>query len=368
MLAPRFSEDLCSLLEGQDRLALVTEMTFAPGGKVAESKIFRALVRNQAALNYDSTGAWLEGRREPPLALADHQDVLESVRLQDQIAQRYQQHRRQRGSLTLESLEARAVVEGDLVVEMAGQQRNRATELIENVMVACNGCASRYLTQKGFPTFQRIVRRPKHWSRIVTLAQELGCELPEEPESKALQQFLEAQRASRPQQFPDLSLQVLKLLGRGEYVVELPDQPPIGHFGLAVREYSHSTAPNRRYPDLITQRLLKAALAEEPCPYGEDELEELARHCSEQEANAQKIERHMAKSAAAAMLRNRLGETFEAVASGHNERATWVRLLSMPVEGMLDGWAPLGRKLRVRLERVDIKKGFIDFSRLSDPR
>jgi exoribonuclease R len=227
--------------------------------------------------------------------------------------------------------------------------------------VACNGCTTRFLHSKGFPTFERVVRVPKRWSGIVDVAAEKGASLPKEADSKALQQFLEAQHKQDPLHFPDLCLEVLKLLGRGEYVAELPDQPPVGHFGLAVREYSHSTAPNRRYPDIITQRLLKAALADKSCPYSVPELEALARHCSLQESNAKKVERKTQKCAAAAMLKPRIGQHFTVVVSGQNHVSTWVRLLDMPVEGKLSGYARLGQVLDVRLTSVNIEKGFIDF-------
>ncbi len=366
MIDPLFSENLTSLANDTDRLAVVTEMNFGERGEVTKYLIYRAKVRSCAKLNYGATGDWLAGKREPPLAVLNQESVCDSLRLQDQIAQRYKQYRRAMGSLQLESLEARALVEGDQVSAIRGQLRNRATELIENLMIACNGCTSRHLEARGFPSFQRIVRRPKFWPSIVELAQAMGGSLPDHPDSLALQTFLEARRAQQPIRFPDLCLAVLKLLGRGEYVVEMPDQPPLGHFGLAVREYSHSTAPNRRYPDVIAQRLVKASLDKEPCPYSQVELEQLARHCSQQESKAKKVERQTEKSAAASMLAARLGETFQVVVSGVNERATWVRMLAMPVEGKLLGHAKIGTQLTVTLARTDVAKGFIDFAPTDD--
>ena len=362
MIHPLFSEGFTSLNEGEDRLALVTEMDFDDEGKLLDFQIYRALVHNRVKLNYQSTGAWLGELAPPPLALSDKSEVQESLRLQDRIAQKVKERRRRQGSLTLESLEARAKLEQGEIVGLQGQLRNRATELIENLMVACNGCASQYLKSQALPTFQRIVRKPKYWSSIVDIAADRGHGLPEEPDSKALEEFLVGERRADPLHFPDLCLEVLKLLGRGEYVVEMPGKAAIGHFGLAVSDYSHSTAPNRRYPDVITQRLLKAALHKEACPYEAEELDGLALHCSSQEANAQKVERQTQKSAAAALLSHKIGETFQVVVSGQNQHGTWVRLLDMPVEGKLLGKAKMGKRLQVRLVGVNIERGFIDFS------
>lgn len=362
MIDPQFSEGWTSLNEGESRLAIVTDFLVYPGGKLGPYQIRRAIVLNKCKLNYEAVGGWLEGKTDLPTALHGRDDLQESLRLQDRVAQQLKARRRAQGSLELASLEARAKTEGDQVTDVKGQLKNRATDLIENLMVACNGIASEFLREQGMPTMQRVVRRPKFWDRIVELAGELQWNLPEDPDSKALQKFLESRRKKDPERFPDLSLQVLKLLGRGEYVVETPGEPMIGHFGLAVREYSHSTAPNRRYPDLITQRLLKAALAGQPCPYELEELEELARHCSDQEAASDKVQRQTAKSAAALYLQSHIGEKFEAVVSGENQKSTWVRLLSKPIEGLLDGGhARIGQRLTVKLVSVNVERGFIDF-------
>ena len=360
MLDPRFSEDLTSLNEGEDRMAIVTEMVITADGEVEHDVRYRARVRNQVKLNYESTGAWLEGPSEKPLSRAGI-EVMASIRLQDRVAQAIKELRRRNGSLELESREAEIRMLEGRVVEIRGHLLNRATELIENLMVACNGCASRFLKASGFPVFERIVRVPKYWERIVELAATKGAKLPRAADSKALEVFLERQRAHDPLRFPDLCLSVLKLLGRGEYVVEAPGEAPIGHFGLAVREYSHSTAPNRRYPDLITQRLLKAALANKPCPYRVNDLVELAQHCSTQESQIQKVERQIEKSAAALMLSEHIGESFSGVVSGATQRGTWVRLLDVPIEGKLLGMADLGDRVRVKLTSVNVEKGFIDF-------
>ncbi len=361
MIDPRLSEDKTSLNQGEDRVAVVTEMLFKGDGEVHHFEIYRAIVQNKVKLNYDSVGAWFAGKGAVPAALANHPDIQESLLLQDKVAQDVKALRRRNGSLELESQEAKATLLGNRVTGLEASHADRATELIENLMVSCNGCASRYLRSKNFPTFQRIVRKPKYWESIVELASDYGWNLPKAPKSKALEAFLEHQRAEDPVRFPDLSLSVLKLLGRGEYVVEMPDEPPIGHFGLAVREYSHSTAPNRRYPDIITQRLLKAALEDKPCPYDKKQLTSLASHCSKQEGLAQKVERQTQKSAAASLLSERIGEVFPAVVSGVNKHGTWARLLELPIEGKLNREVKLGTKLQVRLSQVNIERGFIDF-------
>lgn len=361
MLHTTLSEDQSSLNEGEDRMAVVTEMIFDASGEVEEYTVDRALVRNHVKLNYEGVGAWLGGEAEPPRAVRDREDVLESIRLQDRVAQHLKTQRRARGSLDLQTRVASARTENGEVTALVVYETNRANELIENMMVACNRCAAWFLRSEGFPRVQRIVREPKYWDKIVALAAENGTELPAEPSSMALQSFLAEMRDWDEEGFPELSLRVLKLLGRGEYVVEVPGQPPTGHFGLAVPEYSHSTAPNRRYPDLLTQRLLKAAIEGRPCPYTLEELEELAAHCTAQEANADRVQRQLQKSAAAKLLADRVGEVFLALVSGINENGTWVRLLEVPVEGKLNSKAELGTRLFVRLFAVNVERGFLDF-------
>ncbi len=299
-----------------------------------------------------------------PAPMARTEGVAENVRIHDEAAQRIKARRRRNGSLTLESQEARARQEAGRLVDIEVHQQNRGTEIIENLMVATNGVTSRTLKDRGFPTLQRIVREPKNWDRLVTLAAERGTRLPKRPDPVALERFLEAQRKADALRFPDLSLEVVKLLGRGEYAVDVPGRQPIGHFGLAVREYSHSTAPNRRYPDLLTQRLLKAALAGRPSPYSTRQLKKLAEHCTEQEARASKVERQMEKSLAALFLLDHIGDIFQAVVSGANPRGTWVRVLRPPVEGFLQNGKSfqLGQELTVRLVSANIEKGFIDFA------
>jgi exoribonuclease R len=273
------------------------------------------------------------------------------------------------GALSLETVEARPVFEGDEIRDLQVEKGNRAKEIIEDFMIAANGVTARYLLSKGFPSIRRVVRTPKRWDRIVVIAGEHGFKLPPKPDSKALDEFLVRERAADPLRFPNLSLSIIKLLGSGEYVAEIPGDTGLGHFGLAVRDYTHSTAPNRRYPDLITQRLLKAAIEGRSSPYGHDGLEVLARHCTGQEDAANKVERQVEKSAAALLLELRIGEQFEAIVTGASSKGTWVRLLNMPVEGKLvQGFEGIdvGNRIRVQLMSVDVERGYIDF-RAVDP-
>jgi exoribonuclease R len=272
--------------------------------------------------------------------------------------------------LSLETIEAKPVFDGDQIRSLEIEEKNRAREIIEDFMVAANGVTARYLSSRKSPSLRRVVRMPKRWERIVEIARDHKISLPDTPDSKALEEFLIKAKAADPLRFPDLSLSVIKLLGAGEYVAELPDGNVPGHFGLAVKDYAHSTAPNRRYPDLLTQRLLKAALDGKPVPFRMDELELLAAHCTQAEDAANKVERQVGKSAAALMLESRIGEKFEAIVTGASEKGTWVRLLAMPVEGKLvSGFEGMdvGRQMRVQLTSLDIQRGFIDFKRINSP-
>ena len=291
----------------------------------------------------------------------------ENLRLQDRVAQRLKTVRHAHGALDLETIEARPVFVGDELRDLEPDQQNRAKDLIADFMIAANGVAARYLASRKCPSMRRVVRTPKRWGRIVELAAERGSTLPKEPDSKALEQFLASAKAADPLRFPDLSLAVIKLLGAGEYVVQRPGDGATGHFGLAVKDYAHSTAPNRRYPDLITQRLLKAALAGGSLPYGTDELVALAKHCTEEEDAAKKVERQVGKSAAAMLLESRIGEQFDAIVTGASDKGTWVRIVRPPVEGRLESGsegADVGQRLRVRLIRTDVERGYIDFARV----
>jgi exoribonuclease-2 len=366
MLPEKLSTDLTSLNFESDRLAIVIEMVFGGDGSLQSSDLYQAMVRNRAKLAYNSVAAWLEGNGPMPPAIGTVSGLDENLRLQDRVARKLKALRHLHGALDLETIEARPVFDGDELKDLKADKENRAKDIIEDFMIAANGVAARYLASKKFPSLRRVVRTPKRWDRIVELAAEHGSTLPGAPDARALEQFLVAAKAADPLRFPDLSLGVIKLLGAGEYVVELPGDSAAGHFGLAVKDYAHSTAPNRRYPDLITQRLLKAAVAGRSLPYQNDELTALARHCTEAEDAAKKVERQVTKSAAAMLLESRIGEQFDAIVTGASDKGTWVRLLQPPIEGRLEsGFEGLdvGHRLRVQLVRTDVERGYIDFKR-----
>ena len=367
MLPERLSTGLTSLNDGEDRLAVVIEMSVAADGSVAASDLYRAQVRNRAKLAYDAVAAWLDGSGPMPPRMSEVPGADEQVRLQDQAASRLRRLRHEHGALDLETSEARPVFADGEVTDLKEERTNRAKQLIEDFMIAANGATARYLDDHGLPSLRRVVRTPKRWPRIVQLAAGFGGHLPAEPDSRALNDFLEKRRTTDPETFPELSLSVVKLLGPGEYALDPPGGDPPGHFGLAVKDYTHATAPNRRYPDLITHRLVKAAFHGQPAPYSMEELEELARHCTRQEDAANKVERQVRKSAAALLLENRIGESFDAVVTGASEKGTWVRTFGRPVvEGRLERGAAgldVGDRVRVRLLSTDVERGFIDFAR-----
>jgi len=367
MLPEKLSTNLTSLSFNEDRLAVVVEMVVEADGSIQDSDIFKAQVHNRAKLAYNSVAAWLEGQAPAPDGVAAVQGLAENLHIQDQAAQRMKNLRHVQGALSLETIEARPIFEGDEMSGLEAEARNRAKELIEDCMIAANGVTVRYLAARKFPSIRRVVRTPKRWDRIVEIAAAHGVKLPDVPDSKALEGFLVKQKAADPVRFPDLSLSVIKLLGAGEYVAELPGGIAPGHFGLAVKDYAHSTAPNRRYTDLVTQRLLKAAIEGKPSPYGIAELEELAAHCTEEEDVVNKVERQVGKSAAAFLLQSRIGEKFAAIVTGASVKGTWVRLLRMPVEGKLvQGFEGLdvGDPVQVQLTLVDVEQGFIDFKKV----
>jgi exoribonuclease-2 len=364
MLPERLSTDLTSLNQDADRVALVVRLAIDARGGVGGARIGRARVRNRAKLAYDSVAAWLDGSAAPPAALSAVTELPPNLRLQDEATQRLHERREQDGTLELDLGELRPVVTGGRVVDLRPETPNRAKELIADAMIAANGAVARFLAAKGMPSIRRVVRVPERWDRIVELAHQHGARLPAQPDGKALASFLRAQHANDPTRFPELSLAVVKLIGKGEYALELPGRSA-GHFGLAVRDYTHSTAPNRRYPDLITHRLVKAALAGSPAPYSPAELERLAAHCTEQEDNAQKAERQLRKSAAALLLRPRIGERFDAIVTGASDKGTWARLLAPRVEGKVvrgEAGLDVGDRVRLRLLDVDVERGFIDFA------
>ncbi|MGA2265349.1 MAG: RNB domain-containing ribonuclease [Phycisphaerae bacterium] len=367
MLPQRLSTDLTSLSDHEDRQAIVIEMVFDPAGTLQGSDIYAATVRNRAKLAYNGVAAWLEGRGPVPALIAGVRGLDENLRTQDRVAQQVKAFRYEHGALDLETIEAQPVFDGDQIRDLAVERKNRAKELIEDFMIAANGVTARYLEAKGFASLRRVVRTPERWDQIVEVAAQYGVRLPVDPDSKALAQFLTQRKTADPVRFPDLSLTIVKLMGRGEYAVEFPGDAAPGHFGLAVMDYTHSTAPNRRYPDLIMQRLLKAAMVGSPTAYGRDELTELASHCTQKEDDANKVERQVGKSAAAMLLGSRIGEQFDAIVTGASAKGTWVRVFQPPVEGKLvQGFegVDVGNRLHVRLVRADVEQGFIDFQRV----
>ena len=369
MLPEKLSTNLTSLGEGQERLAIIIEMTVDANGGVTASDVYRAVVVNRAKLAYNSVAAWLTGTTATaPARLAAVEGLEQQLRLQDQVAQALRRARHARGALDLATIEARPVFEGELLKDLRPDESNRAKELIEDFMIAANGVTARYLASSGLPSLRRVLRTPQRWDRIVWLATAVGDRLPDAPDAQALSQFLIRRRQADPDRFPDLSLAVIKLLGRGEYALESPGQKMQGHFGLAVGDYTHSTAPNRRFPDVIMQRLLKAALERRPAPYAEDELRTLAAHCTTQEDNATKVERQLRKSAAALLLSSRVGQRFDAIVTGASDKGTWVRISAPTAEGkVVKGFEGIdvGDRVRVALVNTNVERGFIEFERLT---
>jgi exoribonuclease-2 len=366
MLPEKLSTDLTSLGQGVDRISLIIEYVVRQEGSVAESDISRAVVRNHAKLTYDAVAAWLDGQGSLPEAAASVAGMDAQLRLQDAVVGRLRDLRHQNGALDFASLEARPVWKDDEVVGMHAEKPNRAKRLIEEFMIAGNGVAARFLEAKRRPSLRRVVRSPERWTKIMDVAAKLGESLPGQPSARALEAFLAKRRAVDPLRFPDLSLVIVKLMGAGEYVAELPGESHAGHFGLSVKDYTHATAPNRRFSDLVTQRLLKAALADQPSPYGIAELGEIASHCTTQEGNIAKVERQVHKSAAVLLLEKRLGETFDSLVTGAADKGTWVRILDPPAEGRLVQGAhglQVGDKIRATLLSTDFERGFLDFAR-----
>jgi len=365
MLPEKLSTDLTSLAEGVERLAVVIEMVVAEDGSVGASDIYRALVLNHAKLAYNSVAAWLEGTAPAPPRLAAVPGMEGQLRIQDRFAQALRRVRQAHGALQLETIEVHAVFDGAALADLVPDEKNRAKELIEDFMVAGNGVTARFLEKKGLASLRRVLRVPKHWDRIVELAAEASEKLPAAPDAASLDAFLAKRRTADPEHFPDLSLSVVKLLGSGEYELETPGHPITGHFGLAVKDYTHSTAPNRRFPDLIAQRLVKAALANGPSPYGNEELAALATHCTEQEDNAAKVERQVAKSAGALLLSARIGAQFDAIVTGASDKGTYARISAPVAEGrIVRGFEGLkvGQHVQVELSHTDVARGFIDFT------
>jgi exoribonuclease-2 len=366
MLPEELSTGQTSLLENQDCFADIIEFVVDGEGLVKSSSISRAVVRNKAQLQYNSVGAWLEGKAEAPAKVAASADLQAQLKLQDQVAQKLRTKRYENGALNLQTDELQAVLLNNEAVDVEEQQKNHATELIEDFMVAANGVVARFL--ENVSSLRRIVRTPKRWDRIVQLAAQKGEKLPAEPDSKALNDFLLKRKAVDPDHFADLSLAVIKLIGPGEYVLERPGEEAPGHFGLAVHDYTHSTAPNRRFSDLVTQRIVKGVLAKKNNPYSDSELSQIATNCTAKGDAERKVEREMTKRLAAVAMQHRIGEVFDAIVTGATSKGTFVRVQQPHIEGLLaQGAAGLdvGDKLRVKLIRADVRLGYIDFARAS---
>ena len=367
MLPDELSTDLTSLVEEQERLALVVELRVDKEGEVPSYDAYPAWIRNRARLAYSSTGAWLEVRGSIPPAAARVEGMEAQLRLQQETSEMLRRLRKRHGALTFASREATPVLDQGEVKGLAQHHHNVAEDIIESFMVAANVAMARLLRERNALSIRRVVRTPRRWDRIRIIASQYGVELPVSADARALSEFLEQRRAIDPSHFPDLSLAVVKLLGPGEYVVEPRGEEREGHFGLSVQAYTHSTAPNRRYADLVTQRLVKAALAGQQEPYSESELSGIAAHCTEREDAARKVERLMRKVIAANLLSNRIGEVFTGIVTGASPKGTWVRLTTFPAEGRVVRGAEgidVGDKVQVRLASVDVAKGFIDFDRV----
>lgn len=365
MLPEKLSTNLTSLLPDEDRLALIIDMTIGADGGIGASSLYRGKVRNRAKLAYNGVAAWLDGRGAMPEQIVKVPGLEEQLRTQDRLAATLKRVRHAQGALSLQTLEPRAVFRDGSLQDLRPEEGNRAKELIEDFMIAGNGATVRFLAAKRMPALRRVLRTPERWNRIAEVALSFGDRLPAAPDALALNQFLLKRRDADPARFADLSLTIVKLLGRGEYVMERPGEETEGHFGLAISDYTHSTAPNRRFPDLISQRLVKSALDGGASPYGAAELAELAAHCTMQEDNAAKVERFVRKSAAALLLSGREGQRFDAIVTGAAPKGTWVRISNPTTEGkVVKGFAGMevGDRVRVELVRTDVERGFIDFA------
>jgi len=366
MLPEALSTDMTSLNENVDRLAVVVDFTVAPDGSIASSTIHRALVRNKAQLAYDGVGNWLEGTAAAPPKVAASADLQAQLKLQDTAASALRQKRHELGALDFDRIEATPVMSNGVVTGITARRKNKATALIEDFMVAANEVMARTLTDAGVASIRRIVKTPERWPRIVDLAAQHGTTLPADPDSGALAAFLTKLKTADPDHYEDLSLAVIKLMGPGEYVVLRPGEAAVGHFGLAAHDYTHSTAPNRRFADLITQRLIKSVLAKQPTPYAAGALDSIASNCTLKEDAARKVERTMQKRVAAVALHNRIGQTFDGVVTGVSDKGVFARVFNPPVEGRVmrgEQGLDVGDRVRVKLLSTDPRHGFIDFGR-----
>jgi VacB/RNase II family 3'-5' exoribonuclease len=364
MLPEVLSTGITSLLENQDALSIIIEFVVSAEGRVQSNDLYRAIVCNKAQLTYNATGGWLEGTVTAPPKVAASTALQSQLKLQNQVAQALKKQRFLNGALNIETIEVRPVVLNDKVVDVVRQEKNLATDLIEDFMIAANGVVARSL--ENVSSLRRIVKTPERWDRIVQLAAEQGAKLLAQPDSKALNDFLTLRKAVDPVHFADLSLAIIKLMGPGQYVLERPGDPTQGHFGLAVQDYTHSTAPNRRFADLVTQRLIKAKLGNASTPYSDGDLESIASNCTQKEDAARKVEREMTKRIAAVAMVSRIGQIFDGIVTGASPKGTFVRILNPRVEGMLvqgQQGLDVGDNLKVRLLRTDVQRGYIDFAK-----
>jgi exoribonuclease-2 len=362
MLPNELSTGASSLLENVDRPGIVIEFVVDSSGSISASDVYRAIVRNKAQLTYNAVGGWLEGTGAAPPKVAASAELQAQLKLQDEVAQALKKLRYEHGALNIDTSEVHPVVLNEQVVDVVKQEKNRATELIEDFMIAANGVVARMLEKVS--SLRRIVKTPEHWDGMVRLAAAQGGSLPAQADSKALNDFLMKRKAEDPDHFADLSLAVIKLMGPGQYVLERPGDPEQGHFGLAVQDYTHSTAPNRRFADVVTQRLIKSLLDGKAGPYSDEELAGIASNCTQKEDAARKVEREMTKRLSAVAMSHRVGETFDAMVTGVTPKGTFVRVLQPRVEGLLaQGQQGLhvGDKVRVKLTRTDVQRGYIDF-------
>jgi VacB/RNase II family 3'-5' exoribonuclease len=366
MLPEQLSTGITSLLETQDRLSVVTEFVVSAAGEIQSYEMYRAVVRNKAQLTYSSVGAWLEGHSDGGNKISGSADLQSQIKLQSSVAESLKQQRYAHGALNIESTEIHPIMSGDQVVDIANQEKNRASDLIEELMIAANESVARMLEAKKIASIRRIVNTPERWDRIVQLAAQHGGKLPAQPDPKALNDFLMKRKAEDPDHFLDVSLAVVKLMGPGEYALERPGGPEQGHFGLAVQDYTHSTAPNRRFPDIVTQRLIKAVLNGAPSPYSDNDLTAIATNCTERQDAARRAQRDMQKRIAAVALQHNIGQTYDAIVTGAGQHGTFVRIMKPHVEGMLvrgNTGVDVGDKFRVRLVNTDVRRGYIDFAR-----
>ncbi len=367
MLPEELSTDLTSLVAGEDRLVVVSEMILAADATVKKTDFYRAIIKNHAKLSYEAIGDWLEGKSGVPDRVKSVSGLEAQLRVQHETAECLAELRKRHGAINLETLQPKPVMdEHGKLVDLAVVEPNEARELIANFMIAANVAMAEFLEAHGGPSLRRVVRMPKYWDRIVEIAEDVGEKLPPEPDSRALAEFLARRKQADPLHFPDLSLAVVKALGPGEYAVQAPGAAGEGHFGLAVQDYAHSTAPNRRYADLITQRLVKAVLAKQPPSYDVAELERIAERCTNRDSAARKVERKMRKAAAAIVLHDRIGNEFDAIVTGVSPKGTFARILKPPVDGRImrrERGLRVGEKVRVRLLSTDPERGFIDFAR-----